>query len=129
MRILLVYGTPEPQLTRELARDGHDVLAIAAQERTTRLLDVFRPHVVLVATTDVTVTCQALRHHAAELAIVAIAPDRNLDHRIAALQAGADDCVSTPFHPAELSARMRAAVRRGTARSRLADKHVLDGAA
>lgn len=112
LRVMLVHGIPEPQLTRELARDGHDVLAVAAPEGATRLLDVFKPHVVLVATPDVAQTCRELRDRAAEAPIIAIAPNRDLDVRIAALQSGADDCVSSPFHPAELAARMRAAVRR-----------------
>jgi DNA-binding response OmpR family regulator len=132
LRILFVHGIPEPQLTRELARDGHDVLAVAADARATRLLDVFRPHVILVATTDVAHVCRELHYHAADLPIVAIAPDRDLDARIAALESGADDCVSSPFHPAEFTARMRAAVRRGAllaGRSAAADERTPDGAA
>ena len=132
LRILLIHGGPEPQLTRELARGGHDVLAVAAQEQATRLLGVFNPHVIVVATADVARTCRELRGHAASTPIVAIAADRDLDVRIAALEAGADDCVSSPFHPAELTARMRAALRRGAPsprRSRIADAPVRDGAA
>jgi DNA-binding response OmpR family regulator len=132
LRILFIHGIPEPQLTRELARDGHDVLAVPREARATRLLDVFKPHVVLVATTDVAQACREMRRHAADLPIVAIASDRGLDARIAALEAGADDCVSSPFHPAELTARMHAAVRRGAPtarRSRIADAPVRDGAA
>ncbi|MGZ4287421.1 MAG: response regulator transcription factor [Solirubrobacteraceae bacterium] len=113
LRILFIHGIPEPQLARELARDGHDVLAVTPDARATRLLGVFEPHVVLVATTDVAQACRELRRQAHDLPIVAIAPDRDLDARIAALESGADDCVSSPFHPAELTARMHAAVRRG----------------
>ena len=95
MRILFVYARPEPQLTRELARDGHDVLAVAAEERATRLLDVFKPDVAIVAVRDLARACRELRRHAGELPIVAIAPDRNLDTRIATLEAGADDCLAS----------------------------------
>lgn len=129
---MLIHGNAEPQLTRELARGGHDVLAVGAQEQAMRLLVVFNPHVILVATPDVARTCRELRDHAAKTPIVAIAANRDLDVRIAALEVGADDCVSSPFHPAELTARMLAAVRRGAptaGRSQTADAPVPDGAA
>lgn len=132
LRVLLIHGSAEPQLTRELARGGHDVLAVAAQDQAMRLLGVFNPHVIVVATPDVAQTCRELRDGAAHAPIVAIAANRDLDVRIAALEAGADDCVSSPFHPAELTARMRAALRRGvpsSSRSRIADAGVPDGAA
>jgi CheY-like chemotaxis protein len=132
LRIMLIHGIAEPQLTRELARGGHDVLAVAAQDQAMRLLSVFDPQVILVVTPDVARTCRELRDYAADAPIVAIAANRDLDVRIAALEAGADDCVSSPFHPAELTARMRAAIRRGgptSGRSRIADAPVPDGAA
>ena len=132
LRILLIHGSAEPQLTRELARGGHDVLAVAAEDQAMRLLGVFKPHVIVVATPDVARTCRELRDQAAHAPIVAIAANRDLDVRIAALEAGADDCVSSPFHPAELTARMRAALRRGAPsprRSRITDAPLTDGAA
>jgi two-component system response regulator MprA len=132
LRILLIHGSAEPQLRGELARGGHDVLAVAAQEQAMRLLSVFNPHVIVVATPDVARICRQLRGQGASAPIVAIAANRDLDVRIAALEAGADDCVSSPFHPAELTARMRAALRRGAPsprRSRIADAPVRDGAA
>ena len=132
LRILLIHGGAEPQLTRELARGGHDVLAVAAQDQAMRLLGVFNPHVIVVATPDVARSCRELRDQEAHAPIVAIAPNRDPDVRIAALEAGADDCVSNPFHPAELTARMRAALRRGApspGHSRNADAAVPDGAA
>jgi two-component system response regulator MprA len=132
LRILLIHGSAEPQLTRELAQGGHDVLAVAAEDQAMRLLGVFKPHVIVVATPDVARTCRELRDQAAHAPIVAIAANRDLDVRIAALEAGADDCVSSPFHPAELTARMRAALRRGAPsprRSRITDAPLTDGAA
>jgi DNA-binding response OmpR family regulator len=88
------------------------VLAAAEDELPTRLLSVFEPHVVLVAGHDVPHACHELRLHAAEVPIVAIAASRNLEERIAALSSGADDCLSAPFHPAELLARLHAVTRR-----------------
>jgi two-component system OmpR family response regulator len=132
LRILFVHGIPGPQLTRELACDGHDVLDVAFDARAMRLLDAFKPHVVIVATADVAQACRELRRIAGDLPIVAIAPDRDLHARIAALESGADDCVSSPFHPAELTARTRAAVRRAallSGCSPAADERMPDGAA
>ena len=129
---MLIHGSAEPQLTRDLARGGHDVLAVAEQEQAMRLLAVFDPDVILVATPDVARTCRELRDQAGDAPLVAIAANRDLDVRIAALEAGADDCVSSPFHSAELTARMRAAIRRGAPsprRPRIADTPMSDGAA
>ncbi len=48
MRLLLVHGEPEPELTRTLAREGYHVLAVAAGGRPARFLGVFKPEIVLV---------------------------------------------------------------------------------
>lgn len=111
MRILFVCGDAEPELTRELARHGHEVLTVGDDEQPTRLLGSFRPDVVLVAAGDVARACLELRQHA-DVPIVAIVRGRDLEARIAALSSGADDCLSTPFDPAELLARIHAATRR-----------------
>jgi DNA-binding response OmpR family regulator len=111
LRILLVYSSPEPELTRVLAREGHDVLTVADNNRPARFVMVFRPHLVLVATRDAAATCQTLREEDTHVAIVAIASGGELQ-RIAALDAGADDCLSAPFRRAELVARIQAVWRR-----------------
>lgn len=47
--------------------------------------------------------------------ILVLLDDEQVSSRIAALGAGADDCLSKPFHKAELSARLRAVIRRSKA--------------
>lgn len=111
-RIMVVSATDEPELVRYLARQGHDVLAVAEDGRPERLLDVFRPDVVLVVTRVVTPSCLKLRHESSSVALVVIVPGGETEERIAALKAGADDCLTTPLHHAELQARIRAARRR-----------------
>jgi DNA-binding response OmpR family regulator len=111
-RILLVHRGAEQELTRALAREGHDVLTVADRHRPASLLGVFKPAVVLVVAGEPAGVCRALRRWAPDVAIVAIVPGRDVDERVAAREAGADDCLSTPFDRAGLSARMRAARRR-----------------
>ncbi len=58
--------------------------------------------------------CSQLRHEraTADLAIVMIAASAQPAERIAALDAGADDCLARPLNPNELVARIRALRRR-----------------
>jgi DNA-binding response OmpR family regulator len=112
MRVLLVHRQPQSELVRLLAREGHDVLAVRDEERPIRFLGVFKAELVLVATDDPVTTCRAIRRAAPEISILVLLPTQSLDSRIAALDAGADDCLGTPFHRPELAARMRAAQRR-----------------
>jgi two-component system KDP operon response regulator KdpE len=56
-------------------------------------------------------TCRLLRAHS-EIAIIMLTVRDNESDKVEALDAGADDYVTKPFHPSELSARIRAALRR-----------------
>ena len=112
MRVLLVHRQPEPGLVRLLAREGHDVLAVRDEERPIRSLGVFRAELVLVATDDPVTICHAVRRAAPGISILVLLPTQSLDSRVAALDAGADDCLGRPFAREELAARMRAAQRR-----------------
>jgi two-component system KDP operon response regulator KdpE len=132
MRILLVHRDPEPELTRTLAYEGHDVLAVGDDERPARFPAVFNPDLVLVVARDGAETCRDLRRHTPDVPIVAIVASRDVEERIAALEAGADDCLGRPFHRDELIARLGAARRRSAltaANSRPADEHTVEGAA
>lgn len=53
--------------------------------------------------------CRELRRVAPRLVVLAIGSERGV---VAALEAGADDCVPRPFHPMEVAARLRAHLRR-----------------
>jgi len=56
-------------------------------------------------------TCRAIRSHS-EIAIIMLTVRDGETDTIEALDAGADDYVTKPFNPPELSARIRAALRR-----------------
>lgn len=110
LRILLVYSVHEPHLTRSLTRDGHDVLTVDDGVRAGRLLRVFRPDVLVLYMQDVDIL-RRLRSENPDVVLVAVVPDDVADQRVAALNAGADDCLSEPVHDAELRARIRVAAR------------------
>jgi two-component system, OmpR family, KDP operon response regulator KdpE len=56
-------------------------------------------------------TCRVIREQS-EIAIIMLTVRDNEVDRVHALDAGADDYVTKPFNPSELSARIRAALRR-----------------
>jgi two-component system KDP operon response regulator KdpE len=60
-------------------------------------------------------TCQQMRRIAPRLSILMLTVRDGEQDKIDALDAGADDFVTKPFHVGELSARVRAAVRRSQA--------------
>ena len=111
MRILLVHGSPESELTRQLSRAGHELLVVDADNRAARFVGVFAPDVILIASPEAVEICLGMRAATPDLVIVAVLPDASVDDRVAVLEAGADDCLGSPFHDAELFARLRAAVR------------------
>ena len=93
---------------------------------------VFKPEMIVVAAQNTVVTCRDLRSQAREVPIIAIVASDDAEERVAALNAGADDCLGRPFHRAELIARMRAAKRRRlliAARSRTGEQQARGGEA
>src|ERR1700687_5467601 len=56
-------------------------------------------------------TCRLIRE-GSEVAIIMLTVRDNESDKVEALDAGADDYVTKPFKPSELSARIRAALRR-----------------
>ncbi len=64
-------------------------------------------------------TCRELRRLMPRIAILMLSVNDDYERKIEALEAGADDYVTKPFHMRELTARIRAALRR----SRTATTH------
>lgn len=79
-----------------LERDGVDLL----------LLDGHLPAAERLA------CCRRLRAARAAVAILCLTPRRDVEARVEALAAGADDCLPCPFDPRELLARAGALLRR-----------------
>jgi two-component system KDP operon response regulator KdpE len=59
--------------------------------------------------------CRVMRKSSPLLPIVMLTVQGNEERKVAAFEAGADDYITKPFHLGELTARLRAAVRRGKA--------------
>ena len=104
-------------LERTLAAEGYDVAgvsdgggALAAIERAAPdllVLDLGLPGLDGVA------VCRRLRDKGLALPILMLTARDAVDDRVAGLDAGADDYLVKPFAPEELSARVRALLRRG----------------
>jgi two-component system KDP operon response regulator KdpE len=60
-------------------------------------------------------TCRELRRLLPRIAIIMLSVTDDHERKIEALEAGADDYVTKPFHMRELTARIRAALRRSRA--------------
>jgi PleD family two-component response regulator len=96
--------------TVELALDGDDALGAALKDPPdVVVLDVMLPG------RDGLDVCKVLREdpRTAAIAIILVSARTETEDRVTGLDAGADDYISKPFHPAELSARVGAALRRG----------------
>ncbi len=104
------------------ASSGEDALALARVIRCDAvLLDVRLPGKNGI---DV---CRELRSLYPRLAILMISVRDGADDRVEALDAGADDYVTKPFHMRELTARLRAAVRRTQTAASEADEAIRIG--
>jgi len=108
MRVLLVGERRDEQLARVLARDGHDVLSVDEPQAAIRLSGVFAPEVIVF----LGASCGEVRRALPAAGIIALVWGQDVEERISALQAGADDCLASPWSDAELRARVRAMGRR-----------------
>ena len=91
----------------EEASSGEQAVSFARTERYDAvLLDINMPGVGGIE------ACRTLRRLAAGLPILMLTVRDSEDDKIDALDAGADDYITKPFHVGELTARVRSAVRR-----------------
>jgi two-component system, OmpR family, KDP operon response regulator KdpE len=92
-------------LAAETASEALDVAAL--QRPDAAILDLVLPD------GDGVEVCRALREWS-EMPILVLSAVGDEDHKVRALEAGADDYVTKPFSPRELVARLQAALRRAT---------------
>jgi two-component system, OmpR family, KDP operon response regulator KdpE len=95
--------------TSEATSGEEALMLVSAASYDVVLLDVHLPGM------DGLETCRELRRLLPRIAILMLTVRDSEDDKVRALEAGADDYVTKPFHIRELTARVRAAVRRAQA--------------
>ena len=130
--ILIAEDDPgvRTSLTRALSFQGYEVTAvndgaqaldaIARRVPDAVILDVSMPHV------DGLTACRMIREKHRHLPILMLTTRHEVSDRVAGLDAGADDYVVKPFALEELSARLRAMLRRTTDERPTADVLTVD---
>jgi two-component system, OmpR family, response regulator len=109
MAALLRRGLSEEGLTVDVAGEGERAVAMAgASDYDAVVLDVMLPGI------DGFETCRRLRADGVWAPVLMLTARGAIDDRVSGLDGGADDYMVKPFAFAELLARLRALVRRGT---------------
>lgn len=111
LAIMVVESGSHTKLVETLAQAGYDVVAVD-DERPARLLRVFVTEIVVIVSPAGAAICRELREAGSEHGILIITTGASAADRIAALEAGADDCLAVPFDRRELLARVDAIRRR-----------------
>ncbi|WP_245906053.1 response regulator transcription factor [Mycolicibacterium palauense] len=124
MRVLIVEDSSEvvETLRPVLLQDGHEVAVADNGRAGLDLVSSFRPEVVLLDVVlpeiDGLEVCRRVRGSSDAHIIMLTSKDHEVD-RVVGLSIGADDYVTKPFYPREVSARINAVGRR--ARAPMAD--------
>ena len=104
---------------RYLERDGLEVRVAADGNEALRVLGTERVHLavldVMMPGPDGLSLCRTLRESADYIPVILLTALGEEDDRIVGLEAGADDYVTKPFSPRELSLRVRSVLRRAPA--------------
>jgi DNA-binding response OmpR family regulator len=116
--ILIIEDDPRMQkvLRRIFAQEGYSA-AVAGDGQTG--LDLFRREQPLAVVLDLILPnisgrelCQTFKQMSAETPIVVLSAITEVADKVLLLELGADDYVTKPFSPRELTARVQAAIRR-----------------
>ncbi len=119
-RLLVVDDDPQIQrmLRSQLAARDYEVKVVGSGDEALLAAGEFEPHLVLLDITmpgmDGLEVCRQLREWSSVPVILITAADAP-QTKMAALDLGADDFLTKPFHMGELLARVRAVLRRASA--------------
>jgi two-component system, OmpR family, response regulator MprA len=104
-------------LERTLSAEGYEVKCVADGGAALTAIEVSAPEVVVLDVSmpglDGLDVCRRLRAKGMATPILLLTARDTLDDRVAGLDAGADDYLVKPFATEELTARLRALLRRG----------------
>ncbi|WP_055702248.1 MULTISPECIES: response regulator transcription factor [Streptomyces] len=106
LRDVLVRGLREEEFEPLPAPDGATALRLASGELSAAVLDVGLPDA------DGRDVCQAMRAGGLTFPVFFLTAHHRLTDRLSGFSAGGDDYLPKPFHLLELTARLRAALRR-----------------
>lgn len=99
-----------------LSGEGHNVAVTASGEEGVELADLYGHDVVLMDLDLQDITgleaVRAMRLKKIGCPVIIVSGSTDIDSKVQALAAGADDYMTKPFHKAELVARINAVVRR-----------------
>jgi two-component system cell cycle response regulator CtrA len=123
MHILLVEDNPVAAKSIELKlnAEGHNVFVTDLGEDAIELADVYDYDVVLLDLELADMTglevLRALRQKKIKTPVIMVTASGDVETKVLALSAGADDFITKPFHKAEMAARINAVVRRSRGHS------------
>ena len=118
MHILVVEDTPAAAKSIELrlAADGHNVATTTSGEEAVELASLYDYDLLLLDLDLPDMTgldvLRELRAEKVRAPVIVITGTNDVDTKVKAFTAGADDYMTKPFHKAELVARINAVVRR-----------------
>ena len=116
-RVLVVEDEPmvAEVVERYLRRDGFEVRIVHDGKAALAAFDSFQPHLVvldlMLPHVDGKEVCRRIRARSQTPVVMLTARGEEID-KLVGLELGADDCVTKPFSPRELAARVRAVLRR-----------------
>lgn len=120
MKVLVVDDEPTilETINHKMQKEGHTVFTAGTAEEGMRLFRQFRPDILIL---DVMLPnrsgfdlCRAIRKEH-QTPIIILSARASEEDRVMGLELGADDYVVKPFNLAELAARVKAVMRRGSA--------------
>jgi two-component system KDP operon response regulator KdpE len=132
-KLLVVDDDPSVRRTLHttLYSLGFDIGEASTGEEAIALCRIVRYEAVLLDINmpgkDGIETCRELRRLLPRIAILMLSVNDDHERKIEALEAGADDYVTKPFHMRELTARIRSALRRSRASTTQTDELISIG--